>query len=52
VQGALVWKKCSLRFVITHGLINQNAAVEVAAEELEPVLVEQPVGNGLGFANT
>ncbi len=38
VQGVLVRKKSSLRFVLTLELINQHAAVEVAAEELEPVL--------------
>jgi len=38
VQGVLVRKKSSLRFVLTLALINQNAAVEVGAEDLEPVL--------------
>jgi transcription antitermination factor NusG len=38
VQGTLVRKKSSLRFVLTLELINQHAAVEVAADELEPVL--------------
>lgn len=38
VQGVLVRKKDSLRFVLTLELINQHAAVEVAAEELEPIL--------------
>jgi transcription antitermination factor NusG len=38
VQGVLVRKKTSLRFVLTLQLINQHAAVEVAADELEPVL--------------
>lgn len=38
VQGVLMRKKNSLRFVLTLELINQHAAVEVAAEELEPVL--------------
>jgi len=38
VQGVLVRKKDSLRFVLTLELINQHAAVEVAAEELEPVV--------------
>jgi transcription antitermination factor NusG len=38
VQGMLVRKKNSLRFVLTLELINQHAAIEVAAEELEPVL--------------
>ncbi len=39
LQGVLVKKKDSLRFVLTIEMINQNAAVEVAAEELERVLV-------------
>jgi transcriptional antiterminator RfaH len=38
VQGILVRKKASLRFVLTLELINQHAAVEVSADELEPVL--------------
>jgi transcription antitermination factor NusG len=38
VQGTLVRKKSSLRFVLTLELINQHAAVEVDADELEPVL--------------
>jgi transcription antitermination factor NusG len=38
VQGTLIRKKTSLRFVLTLELINQHAAVEVAADELEPVL--------------
>jgi len=37
VEGVLVRKKSSLRFVLTLELINQHAAVEVAGEELEPV---------------
>lgn len=37
VQGVLVRKKGSMRFVLTLQLINQHAAVEVAGEELEPV---------------
>jgi transcription antitermination factor NusG len=36
-EGVLVRKKNSLRFVLTLQLINQSAAVEVAADELEPV---------------
>jgi transcription antitermination factor NusG len=35
VEGTLVRKKNKLRFVLSVGLINQNAAVEVSAEELE-----------------
>jgi transcription antitermination factor NusG len=38
LQGVLVRKKNSLRFVLTLELLNQSAAVEVGAEELEPVL--------------
>ena len=38
VQGTLVQKKSSLRFVLTIALINQNAALEVRADDLEPVL--------------
>lgn len=38
VQGTLVQKKNRLRFVLTVALINQNAALEVRAEDLEPVL--------------
>jgi transcription antitermination factor NusG len=37
VEGTLVRKKAGLRFVLSLELINQHAAVEVAAEELEPV---------------
>ena len=35
--GVLVQKKNSLRFVLTLQLINQSAAVEVAADDLEPL---------------
>jgi transcription antitermination factor NusG len=38
VLGTLVQKKNSLRFVLTIALINQNAAMEVRADDLEPVL--------------
>jgi transcription antitermination factor NusG len=38
VQGTLVRKKSGLRFVLTLELINQHAAVEVDADELEPIL--------------
>jgi transcription antitermination factor NusG len=38
VQGTLVQKKNSLRFVLTIALINQNAALEVRADDLEPVV--------------
>jgi transcription antitermination factor NusG len=37
VQGVLVRKKDSLRFVLTIGLINQHVAVEVRSEDLETV---------------
>jgi hypothetical protein len=37
VEGTLIRKKASLRFVLSLELINQHAAVEVAADELEPV---------------
>jgi transcription antitermination factor NusG len=37
LEGVLVRKKNSLRFVLTLELINQSAAVEVDAEELEPL---------------
>jgi transcription antitermination factor NusG len=36
VSGTLVQKKNSLRFVLTIAMINQSAAVEVQADELEP----------------
>jgi transcription antitermination factor NusG len=37
LEGVLVRKKNSLRFVLTIELINQHAAVEVAADELESI---------------
>jgi transcription antitermination factor NusG len=37
VQGTLVRKSDSMRFVITLALINQHAAIQVNADELEPV---------------
>jgi transcription antitermination factor NusG len=37
VEGVLVRKNSGSRFVITLGLINQHAAVEVNAQDLEPV---------------
>jgi transcription antitermination factor NusG len=37
LEGTLIRKKSSLRFVLTLELINQHAAIEVAADELEPV---------------
>jgi transcription antitermination factor NusG len=38
VQGLLVRKNDGLRFVVTLNSISQHAAVEVSADELEPVL--------------
>lgn len=38
VQGTLVKRCGGMRFVLTLQLINQNAAISVDAEELEPVL--------------
>jgi len=37
IQGTLVRKSKALRFVLTLELINQHAAVEVNAEDLEPL---------------
>jgi transcription antitermination factor NusG len=37
VQGTLVRRSDSLKFVITLELINQHAALQVAAEDLEPI---------------
>ena len=42
VQGVLVRKNCSLRFVVTLELINQRAAIEVDADELESVPGQEP----------
>ena len=38
VEGTLVRKSDSLRFVLSLELINQHAAIHVDAEDLEPVL--------------
>ena len=38
VQGTLVQRKNGFRFVLTIALINQNAAVEVRADDLEPAV--------------
>jgi len=38
LQGVLVRKNNNLRFVLTIELINQHAAVEISAENLEPVV--------------
>jgi transcription antitermination factor NusG len=37
LEGVLVRKKSSMRFVLTLELIGQSAAVEVSAEDLEPI---------------
>ncbi len=37
LEGTLIRKKSSLRFVLTLELINQSAALEVTADELEPI---------------
>jgi transcription antitermination factor NusG len=42
LQGVLVRKNSNLRFVLTIDLINQRAAVEIGAENLEPVTAELP----------
>ena len=38
LEGVLIRKNNNLRFVLTIDLINQHAAVEIAAENLEPVI--------------
>jgi len=38
VEGTLVRKGESMRFVLTLDLINQHAAIQVDADSLEPVL--------------
>jgi transcription antitermination factor NusG len=38
LQGTLVRKSNSLRFVLTLELINQHAAIQVSAEDLEPIV--------------
>jgi len=38
LQGTLVRKKNGLRFVLTVGVINQHAAIEIDAEDLEPIV--------------
>ena len=38
LEGTLIQKKNSMRFVLTVAMINQHAAVEVFAEELEAIL--------------
>ena len=39
LEGTLIRKKSSLRFVLTLELINQSAALDVTADELEPTAV-------------
>ena len=39
LQGTLVRKSNSMRFVLTVELINQHAAIQVDAEDLEPIVV-------------
>ena len=38
LQGTLVMKSNSMRFVLTLELINQHAAIQVDAEDLEPIV--------------
>lgn len=46
--GTLIQKKKSLRFVLTIEMINRNAAVEIEADELEPVRAQDPAVNRCG----
>lgn len=39
LQGTLIRKSDSMRFVLTVELINQHAAIQVDAEDLEPIVV-------------
>jgi transcription antitermination factor NusG len=39
VEGTLVRRGSSMRFVLTIELINQHAAIQVDAEDLEPIIV-------------
>jgi transcription antitermination factor NusG len=39
VEGTLVRRGSSMRFVLTIELINQHAAIQVDAEDLEPLIV-------------
>ena len=51
IEGVLVRKSCSLRFVLTLNLINQHAAVEIDADALEgfaPESETSQVRNNLG----
>jgi hypothetical protein len=38
LRGTLVRKSNSLRFVLTLELINQHAAIQVDADDLEPIV--------------
>jgi hypothetical protein len=38
VQGTLVRKSGGMRFVLTLELINQHAAIQVDADDLEPIV--------------
>jgi hypothetical protein len=38
LQGTVVMKSNSMRFVLTLELINQHAAIQVGAEDLEPIV--------------
>jgi hypothetical protein len=38
LQGTLVRKQNSMRFVLTVELISQHAAIQVDAEDLEPIV--------------
>jgi len=40
LQGTLVRKNNSMRFVLTLELINQHAAIQVNAEDLEPIVAQ------------
>jgi transcription antitermination factor NusG len=43
LQGTLVRKSNSMRFVLTLALINQHAAIQVDAEDLEPVIAKREI---------
>ena len=44
VEGTLVHRKNGFRFVLTVELINQSAALEIAPEDLEPIISTNGVG--------
>jgi transcription antitermination factor NusG len=52
MEGTLVRKNSRARFVLTLGLINQHAAVEVDPELLEPLFNETPVSAIRGLRST